>query len=152
MSHFLRHTHRSESNETRTPFDRLRRAPSTALRRGGLLIKRKAASALSLCLIICLLSASTPAAPRVISAMAEQLRADTAYTFREGLFNLLAQALGDRAPIQRQEKQQERDARVSRIEISPGDVTLQVGQRMIFAAAAANRTSASRPPAFSSRR
>jgi RHS repeat-associated protein len=68
--------------------------------------------------------------------MASQLRADAAYTFRAGLLGLLAQAVGDRTPRPQQEKQRDRDARVSRIEISPGDVTLQVGQRMTFAATA----------------
>ncbi|MDQ3804394.1 MAG: hypothetical protein M3416_11250, partial [Acidobacteriota bacterium] len=91
--------------------------------------------ALSLFLIICLLSTSAPAAPRVIAGMASQFTADASYLFRNGLWGLLSQAVGGQAPA-KQEKQKDRDARVSKIEISPGDVTLQVGQRMIFAASA----------------
>ncbi|HJQ31293.1 MAG TPA: hypothetical protein VJ866_03890, partial [Pyrinomonadaceae bacterium] len=106
--------------------------------RGARAVRRILPRALSLALALCLLSSSAPAAPLVLSGMATQLNADAAYMLRGGWRGLLAQVLGSgqangRA---RQEKQQERDARVSRIEISPGDVTLQVGQRMYFDAAA----------------
>jgi RHS repeat-associated protein len=103
------------------------------LRRLGLLLRRNAVRALSLFLVICLFSASAPAAPVVLGGMATQLSADASYLFRTRLLTTLAQGLGGQAHA-RQEAQSARNARVSRIEISPGDVTLQVGQSMIFAA------------------
>ena len=106
------------------------------LRRFGRSLGRNYVRALSALLVLCLLSSSAPAAPLVLPGMASQFSADASYLFRTKVWEFLAQVAAGRAPKGTQEKQKDRDARVSKIEISPGAVTLQVGQRMFFAATA----------------
>lgn len=102
-------------------------------RRSGLSLRRNCVRALSLFLTVCILSTSTPAAPEIITGAVNQLSADTSYVLGNRLWGMLTQAVNTRTHT-KQEKQNDRDARVGKIEISPGSVTLQVGQRMIFAA------------------
>jgi RHS repeat-associated protein len=100
---------------------------------------------ISLALVITLLSASTPAAPRVLIDLASELNVSLAFWLRSsGWAATLSQmAAGREKPARKsQEKQTERDARVSRIQVYPGDVTLQVGERVIFAAVAYNQADA----------
>lgn len=105
------------------------------LRHFGRLLRQNAARALSLFLTLCIFSTSVPAAPQIISGIASQFSDDASYMIGTKLRNALSQSLNSRAHAN-QEKQKDRDARVSKIEISPGSVTLQVGQSMIFAATA----------------
>jgi RHS repeat-associated protein len=105
------------------------------LQRFGRSLRRNYVRALSAALILCLLSSSAPAAPLVLPGMASQFSADASYLFRTKVWEFLAQVANGRAKGA-QEKQKDRDERVSKIEISPGSVTLQVGQRMFFAATA----------------
>ncbi len=105
------------------------------LRSLALFLRRNSTRALSLFLVVCVLASSTPAAPQIITGSVNQFSADASYLFNNKLWNLLAQATNRQTPA-KQEKQNDRDARVSKIEISPGNVALQVGQRMIFAATA----------------
>ena len=67
--------------------------------------------------------------------MASQFSDDASYLLGTKLWNAVSQSLNSQAHA-KQEKQTDRDSRVSKIEISPGSVTLQVGQGMIFAATA----------------
>ncbi|HWW73972.1 MAG TPA: hypothetical protein VNZ44_01170, partial [Pyrinomonadaceae bacterium] len=97
--------------------------------------RRNYVRALSAALVLCLLSSSAPAAPLVLPGMVSQFSADASYFFRTKVWEFFAQAVNGRERAA-QEKQKDRDARVSKIEISPGSVTLQVGQRMYFAATA----------------
>src|ERR1044072_7720940 len=109
-----------------------RRSP---LRRFGRSLGRNYVRALSALLVLCLLSWSAPAAPLVLPRMASHFSADASYLFRTKVWEVLAQVANGRAKAP-QEKQKDRDARVSKIEISPGSVTLHVGQRIFFAATA----------------
>src|ERR1044072_2724388 len=109
-----------------------RRSP---LRRFGRSLGRNYVRALSALLVLCLLSSSAPAAPLVLPGMASQFSADASYLFRTKVWEFLAQVANGRAKAP-QEKQKDRDARVSKIEIRPGSVTLHVGQRIFFAATA----------------
>jgi RHS repeat-associated protein len=113
----------------------LTRGLLSSLQRSAFFFRRHAARALSLLLAVCLLSSSAPAAPRIITGLASQFSLDASYLLRTKVWGGLTQSLGNKTQA-KQEKQKDRDARVSRIEISPGDVTLQAGQRMIFAATA----------------
>src|SRR5215207_6916644 len=111
------------------------RGSLSPLRRPGFFIKRNFVRALSLLLAVCLFSTSAPAAPRVLTGLASELRLDASYVLRTKLLSTLQQVLTRQASAT-QENQKDRDARVVSIEISPGDVTLQAGQRVIFAATA----------------
>ena len=103
-------------------------------------VRRGVARALCLVLILSLLSTSTPAAPQTIIGAAGQWQLSLAFWFRaSGWAATLRGALqgrSDRPAHKPQEKQNDRDARVARLQISPGDVTLRIGQRVIFAAIA----------------
>ncbi|MCA1612598.1 MAG: hypothetical protein LC800_00285, partial [Acidobacteria bacterium] len=86
-----------------------------------------------------LLATSTPAAPPVMLVIASEFNADVSLRLRSSEW---VSALGSWFGVQVrpkpgvQEKQSGRDARVSRVEISPGDLTLQVGQTVAFTAGA----------------
>jgi len=82
-------------------------------------------------LILCLLSTSTPAAPQTIVALAKESRISFAFWFRASGLAKLIQGQGN---ANGQEKQSDRDAKVSRIQIFPGDLTVQLDQRVHFSA------------------
>jgi RHS repeat-associated protein len=98
-------------------------------------VRRRLTRALSLALALCLLASSTPAAPMVAAQTAARFSADfNFWLLSSGGSTLLERLFGQRAPAQR--GQGERDAKVARVVISPGDVTLQIGEPMMFAAVA----------------
>ena len=76
----------------------------------------------SIALIISLLATSTPAAPLTIVDVTKQWTIDLAFWYKTTGLDLLAQVF--RTKGKSQEAQQERDARVVRLKIFPGDVTL----------------------------
>lgn len=85
-----------------------------------------------------LLANSTPAAPKTLLDIATSTKADLTFWLQlNDVKPLLARLVfGDEEKGRNQEKQSERDARVSRLEILPGDVTVQEGQRVNFTAVA----------------
>ena len=98
-------------------------------------------SALSLALILTLLVVQTPAAPLVITATASQWRAGLAFWWQasgwsDAVLNFLSAQQGGRPSHQPQERQEDRDARIAQLQISPGDVTVTVGDRIVFAGVA----------------
>jgi hypothetical protein len=84
-------------------------------------------------LILCLLSTSTPAAPQAIVALAKESSTSFAFWFRASRLPKLIQGQGK---AKQQEKQSDRDAKVSRIQIFPGDLTVQLDQQVRFSAIA----------------
>jgi len=104
--------------------------PSHAESRVGIL-KRLAI----LLLTVCLLSSATPAAPQIIVGVAKESRASFAFWFSaSGLAKLIqGRALGN---AKAQEKQTDREAKVTRLQIFPGDVTIDPGERVRFSAIA----------------
>ncbi|MDQ3686646.1 MAG: DUF4214 domain-containing protein [Acidobacteriota bacterium] len=115
--------------------DVLRRAPGQAVR---------------IALVIALLAGQAPAAPVVLSGIAEGWRADFSFWLLSsgwaaaGVQGKGGGSSGPRtrpSPVPRpspkpQEKQAERDARVSRVRIYPGDVTLELDEPVVLAAIA----------------
>ena len=111
------------------------------LRLSGLAVAARSLSsrAASLFLAVTLLSTSAPAAPRVLADAASEWRATASVWRRTSplvatLTGLLAGQGSPRAMAQ--EKQLERDARVRRVVISPGNVTALAGEAVRFAAVA----------------
>ncbi|MBV9209148.1 MAG: hypothetical protein JOZ52_00890, partial [Acidobacteria bacterium] len=91
--------------------------------------------ALSAMLIIVLFVTSTPAAPQVLTSLSpgwHSLSRDLVFYTSQWWSSLKAQL--ERKP--EQEKQAERDERAVKIEIAPGDVTIETGQEITFAATA----------------
>lgn len=90
-------------------------------------------------MIVSLLTVSTPAAPQTIIGVAKEWRVGFAFWLRrDNVAGRLYQTLTGQTPPQAkpQEKQQDRDAKVSRIQIYPGDVTTHVDMPVHFAAVA----------------
>jgi RHS repeat-associated protein len=92
----------------------------------------------SVALVLCLLLSSTPAAPRIIVGVAQEWSVSFAFWLSaHGIAGKLYQTATGQDPAPKaQEKQEDRDVRVSRIEIYPGNVTVTAGQTVIFSAAA----------------
>jgi len=90
---------------------------------------------LSVALIVSLLTVSTPAAPKTIVDAAQEASFSLSLWYRAGGVRELLQRLGEGSQ-RKQEKQSERDARVTRLEISPGNVSVKRGERVQFAAIA----------------
>lgn len=136
----------SQSNNRRRPAPghlrpRLRNAASAA-RRGAL-------RALSLTLVLALLSTSTPAAVPVLKELAARGRSELGFWYYAGGLSaaarklLVLQGAGRNArALDKQEKQEERDARVSRVEILPGDLTAHVEEQIVFTAVAYDKDNA----------
>lgn len=104
-------------------------------RRVSNLTSRNLRRGLSLWLILSILVSSTPAAAQTVTAMASDLSTDLKFWFhRSGWNATLQQAVSgqDKPARKPQEKQKDRDARVARLEIFPGDVTIQVDERIAF--------------------
>ena len=91
--------------------------------------------ALSLLLMLTMLVSTSPAAPRLLVEQARQSRTGFAFWWaRSDLSKLLNP---QRWKSQReQEKQEDRDARVARLEILPGDVTVNLSDQVAFTAVA----------------
>jgi hypothetical protein len=92
----------------------------------------------SLFVALCLLSSTTVAAPRAIADVSQQWHADVAFWLKANdlipkLWNFITQ---QKANPKQNEPQSARDARVSRIQIFPGDVTVEEGQQVNFTAVA----------------
>ncbi|HEX8130206.1 MAG TPA: PKD domain-containing protein [Pyrinomonadaceae bacterium] len=94
--------------------------------------------AFSILMTLCLLTTSTPAAPQVAAQVATGFAADVNFWRISGAATELLSRLRGR-PAVAQKGQAERDALVARITISPGDVTIRTGERMMFAALAYTR-------------
>ena len=93
--------------------------------------------ALSVALIVSMLTVSTPAAPQTVVDVAQNANLSFALWYRAGGLKKLLQGLGlGQDNPRKQEKQAERNARVTRLEISPGNVTVKRGERVQFAAIA----------------
>src|SRR2546422_859525 len=90
--------------------------------------------AITVSLILCLLSASTPAAPQTMVALTKEYRISLGFWYRASSLPKLIQ--GQSGNAKRQEKQAERDAKVSRLQIFPGDLTVQLDQQVRFNAIA----------------
>lgn len=95
--------------------------------------------ALSVSLVIIILAVQAPAAPQIIMGVGAQWRADAALWLNASgwVAKLGALLTGTQKPAPgRQAAQAQRNARVSRIQISPGDVTIKEGEQIDFAASA----------------
>lgn len=91
--------------------------------------------AISIGLTLSLMIASTPAAPQTIVAVAKESSVSFLFWFRaSGLAKTLQLQGAPSASLQ--EKQADRDAKVSRIQIFPGDVTIDLSDRVRFSAVA----------------
>lgn len=95
----------------------------------------------SVALVISLLTTSTPAAPRTIVDFVNEQRTELAFWYYSSGLSKLIQGRGAPNPLA-QEKQSDRDARVSRIQIYPGDVTVPPDQPVSFAAIAYDKDDA----------
>ena len=89
-------------------------------------------------LIFCVLSTSTPAAPRTIVDFVNDQRTELAFWYYSNGLSKLFQGRSAPNP-QLPEKQSDRDAKVEHIEISPGNVTIDLAQRVNFVAVAYDR-------------
>jgi RHS repeat-associated protein len=87
----------------------------------------------AIALMLCLLTSSTPAAPQTILAVASEATTSFGFWFRASGWGKLAQGRRQRP---QKESQRDRDAKVASIKIFPGDVTVQLDQRVNFAAVA----------------
>src|ERR1044071_8870267 len=82
--------------------------------------------ALSVALVVAMLSTSAPAAPAVFTGMASEWRGGFAFWLRSSgwadFFGQVAAGQSHKPPTPKaQERQEERDARVASIQIRPGD-------------------------------
>ncbi len=86
-------------------------------------------------LILCLLCSSTPAAPQTIVALAKESSVSFLFWYHSRGFSKLIQGQGS-GDVRKQETQAERNARVQRIQVYPGDMTILTDQGIDFAAVA----------------
>ena len=93
-------------------------------------------SIVSVSLVISLLGASTPAAPKTIIFIAKDSSESLRFWAYASGFMALFQGRGNGNGQPRQEKQKDRDARVASIQILPGDITIPAFQRVVFGAVA----------------
>ena len=107
---------------------------SSATRPGYSLLRQAA----TVTIAICLFSSSTPAAPQTIVEVAKESTISFAFWYRaSGLAKLIqGQGLGNATA---QEKQEDRDAKISRVQIFPGDVTVDLSDHVRFSAVAYDR-------------
>ena len=100
-------------------------------------LRRSARQLSSILLIITLLSTSAPAAtPQVLSSAASSTYLGLALWLESSGWAATVNTLltGQKKPKPTpEERQSKRDARVARLDISPGDVTLRMYERVIFA-------------------
>lgn len=95
-------------------------------------------------LVVSLLATSTPAAPQTIVGLAGEWQAGLAFWLRgNGLPAKVHRALtGQNPELRPQERQEEREARVTRLQLYPGDTTIGLDDRVLFAAVAYDSNSA----------
>src|ERR1041385_6265101 len=89
----------------------------------------------SFLLIVCLCVSSTPAAPQTVIALANESALSFYFWFNNSGLRRLMQS----RPIpsaRKQEKQSDRDAKISQMKISPGDLTVDLNDRVKFNAIA----------------
>ncbi len=114
--------------------------------------------ALRIALVISLLAAQVPAAPMVLTGIAEGWRADFSFWLLSAGWTTAAGMQGRSgggssgprtrpSPVPRpsprgQEKQEARDARVRSVRVYPGDVTLELDEPVVFAAVAYDQNNA----------
>ncbi|MCA1628060.1 MAG: hypothetical protein LC742_08870, partial [Acidobacteria bacterium] len=95
--------------------------------------------ALALALVVVMLSVQTPAAPVMMVNAGREWKLNALLWFQASGWaaTLRSLAAGQRAPApQRQERQSEREARVRRIEIRPGEMEIALDERVQFTAVA----------------
>src|SRR5436853_2654062 len=93
------------------------------------------ARGLSTALVLCLLCSSTPAAPQTIVALGKESSVSFLFWYHSNGLHKLIQGQGP-GQVRRQETQAERNARVQRIQVYPGDMTVFTNQAVDFAAVA----------------
>jgi len=84
-------------------------------------------------LVLCLLSTSTPAAPQTIVTVSTETATSLAFWYQASGFSKLFQGNGN---AKGQEKQADRDGRVTRIQIFPADATVDLSDHVKFVAIA----------------
>src|SRR5690348_5486302 len=87
--------------------------------------------AATIALVICLLTSSTPAASQTMVAVAKESSTSFIFWFHANGLAKLFQGR-DIGNARRQEKQTDRDAKVSRVQIFPGDATIDLSDRVRF--------------------
>lgn len=97
--------------------------------------RRLRAPATSILVILTLLVSSTPAAPRLIVDQVKESRTTLAFWWARSDLAKLLDPQNWRSKKE-QEKQEERDARVARLQIFPGDVTVDISEQVSFSAIA----------------
>ena len=98
-------------------------------------LRRSLQRALGVTLVVSLLVTSTPAAAQTVVGVFGETKTSIAFWLRaNNLPGSLFQSSG--RPRKTQEKQSERDGRVTRLQISPSEVTINEGQRVSFVAVA----------------
>jgi RHS repeat-associated protein len=112
-----------------------------AFRCGAAAITCHLRKSVCIALILSLLATSTPAAPQTIVRFAEETSVDLAFWLHSSGWRKAAAELlqGQNSNGKGQEKQRDRDARVARIQILPGDVTVDLNDHIRFAAVAYDR-------------
>lgn len=96
-------------------------------------------------LVLMLLSAQTPAAPQVLTSVVQSWHLSTVFWLQGSGWTATLQGLANRQPapaLRAQEKQEERDARAARIQITPENATLLGGQPVFFTATAFDKDEA----------
>ena len=123
------------------PWMLARRQAHRIIRRGALAIAYHLHRAIGMALIVSVLATSTPAAPQTIVALAKESNASFAFWFHSsGWRKELSRLIEGRDQNPKgQEKQRDRDAKVTRIQIFPGDVTVELGDQVRFSAIAYDR-------------
>ncbi|HKY41776.1 MAG TPA: hypothetical protein VJM50_01670, partial [Pyrinomonadaceae bacterium] len=90
---------------------------------------------LSIVIALSLFTSSVPAAPRILVNVTRESALTFKFWFGNSFLAKLVQGQGI-AVTRRQERQADRDARISRLQIFPGDVKLSMGERVRFVAIA----------------
>ena len=89
----------------------------------------------SVALTVCLLITSTPAATQTIVALANESALSFHFWFNNSGLRKLIQG-GPVSAAKKQEKQSDRDAKISQIQIFPGNLTVDLNDRVKFNAIA----------------
>jgi hypothetical protein len=108
-------------------------------------VQRNLRRTLCVGLAVCLLTTSTPAAAQTVIGVYAESAASFAFWLRATRFRekLLRSLTGEGPRLKTQEKQRDRDSQVIRLQIYPGDVTINVGERLAFSAVAYDQQGAS---------
>ncbi len=108
-------------------------------------VRRNLRRALCLLLGVSLLITSTPASAQTIVNVVAESKASFAFWLRASRFpeKLYRSLTGQGPQLKTQEKQGDRDAQITRLQIYPGDVTINVGERVAFVAVAYDQQGAS---------